>query len=72
MEDLVEIIEALEKRIELLERLVSLREITIPAGGKIVVNNETSDPTGENGQIIYNTTSNKFRVYENGAWRDMG
>lgn len=71
MEEFVAILENLEKRIEALERLVSLREITIPQGGKLVVNTETSDPTGENGQIIYNSTTNKFRVYENGAWRDM-
>ena len=60
MEELITIIENLEKRIETLERLVSLKEITIPTGGKLVVNTETADPTGENGQIIYNSTSNKF------------
>ena len=37
----------------------------------LVVPSVTADPTGENGSIIYNTTSNKFRIYENGAWRDM-
>ena len=41
-------------------------------GGPIVVGSATSDPgTAFNGEIYYNTTSNKFRKYENGAWADM-
>jgi len=27
-----------------------------------------SDPTGSNGMIYYNTTTNRFKVYQNGAW----
>jgi len=30
-----------------------------------------SEPTGQNGAIYYNTVSNKMRVYEAGAWRDL-
>lgn len=38
----------------------------------LVVDNSSaaSDPTGTNGAIYYNTTSNSFRCFENGAWRD--
>ncbi|MEK7545874.1 MAG: tail fiber domain-containing protein [Patescibacteria group bacterium] len=30
----------------------------------------SSDPGGVNGMTFYNSTSNKFRCYENGAWSD--
>lgn len=72
MDELVEIIETLKKRVGLLERLVALKNITIPSDGKFVVDSQIADPSIENGRIYYNTTSNKFRVCENGAWRDMG
>jgi len=38
----------------------------------LVLPNLSVEPTGENGAMYYNTASNKFRVFENGAWRDMG
>ena len=72
MEELVAIITGLEKRIEALELLVQIKNLTLPTDGKLVVDNRAIDPTGTNGRIYYNTTSNVFRVYENGAWRDMG
>lgn len=34
----------------------------------LVLDNGTADPIGVNGGMYYNTTSNKFRCYENGAW----
>jgi hypothetical protein len=37
----------------------------------VVLPNLSSEPTGENGAIYYSTTLNKFRLYENGAWRDL-
>lgn len=40
--------------------------------GPLVVGSATSDPgTGFNGEFYYNTTTNKFRKYENGAWSDL-
>ena len=31
----------------------------------------SSDPTGANGRVYYNSSGNRFRVYENGAWTNM-
>ena len=40
--------------------------------GIIVLGRETADPAiGVNGAIYYNTTTNKFRAYENGAWANL-
>lgn len=39
-------------------------------GGVVAVHSAASDPSGTNGQIFYNSTTNKFRCYENGAWAD--
>ena len=34
----------------------------------LVLDNGTTDPTGTNGAMYYNTGLNKFRCYENGVW----
>lgn len=50
---------------------------TFDADGDFSVNqtikpgNLSSDPSGSNGMIYYNTSSGKFRGYENGSWKDM-
>ena len=36
-----------------------------------VIHTLNSDPTGVNGKIYYNTGTNKFRVYQGGAWKDL-
>ncbi len=43
-------------------------------GGSILVPRKTTsgDPTGTNGMIYYNSTTNRFRIYQNGAWTNMG
>lgn len=41
-------------------------------GGSVKVGSFTADPSSpENGEIYYNTTSNVFRKYENGAWSNL-
>jgi len=32
--------------------------------------NNGTDPSGTNGEMYYNTNTNKFRCYQNGAWAD--
>lgn len=42
-------------------------------GNPIVVGSASSDPaTGYNGELYYNTVSNKIRQYINGGWVDVG
>jgi hypothetical protein len=36
----------------------------------LVLDAGTADPTGVNGGMYYSTATNKFRCYENGAWRN--
>lgn len=40
--------------------------------GFFKLNPTAGDPTGSNGMFAYNSTTNKFRKYENGAWSDVG
>lgn len=72
--DFLKIIRDLEKRVKILEQNVTLRNLTFPEDGKIVVPIYSADPSaGEssNGQIYYNDTTNKFRGYENGSWANI-
>jgi hypothetical protein len=38
---------------------------------QVKLSNESSDPSGENGAMYYNTTTNKFRGFQNGAWINL-
>jgi len=72
--DFIKIIKELEAKVKTLEQNQELRNISIPADGKLVVPTYTADPAGadsENGQIYYNSTTNKFRGYENGSWANL-
>lgn len=71
MDELLTIIKDLRKRIELLERSSTARKVTIPVDGKLVVDNQTTDPTAQNGRIYYNSTTNKLRGCENGSWQNL-
>jgi hypothetical protein len=44
---------------------------TVRVSNVLTLGSLASDPTGANGMIYYNTTSNTFKVYQNGAWRTV-
>ena len=43
----------------------------IEAKRPVVLGSETSDPTGVDGMMYYNTTTNQFRIKANGLWGDV-
>ena len=43
---------------------------TVTLGNALNLGKLSSDPTGTNGQTYYNTSSNIFRCYQNGSWKD--
>jgi hypothetical protein len=46
--------------------------IKVTDGGLLEVGSKVDpDPTGSNGDIYYNTTSNTFRVFENSLWQNL-
>lgn len=72
--DFIKIIKRLEDKVKTLEQNQELRNISIPTDGKLVVPSYASDPAGgdsTNGQIYYNSATNKFRGYENGSWANL-
>jgi hypothetical protein len=40
-------------------------------GDGIIVPRNNVDPAGVNGKMYYNTTLNKLRIFENGAWKNV-
>ena len=43
----------------------------LDVNGTMLLGSLSGDPSGSNGMIYYNTTTNKFRGYENGAWENL-
>lgn len=72
MEELVELVQELNRRVDQLERQLDLKNIILPVDGKFVVDKKVADPTAEKGRIYFNTTLNKYRVSEDGiTWRTI-
>jgi len=51
---------------------VYLYGVAVSYEGTFYLKQLAADPAGINGAMYYNTTSNKIRVYVNGAWSDIG
>lgn len=72
-ENFIKIIKDLQKRVLQLETRQTIRILRIPADGTFQVPRKSADPSSGmiNGEIYYNTTTEKFRGYENGAWANL-
>jgi hypothetical protein len=70
--DILQFIKDLFTRIDRLEKSNQVKNLTIPAGGKLVVDTESADPPVEDGRIYYNSSTTKLRKCTNGAWSDVG
>lgn len=43
----------------------------VTVGAPLKMHTASSDPSGTNGDVYYNTTTHKFRGYANGSWVDL-
>lgn len=71
---IIEILKGFDRRLRILEERQTLRSLTFPSDGKLIIPVYTADPAGAastNGQVYYNSTSNAFRKYQNGAWKNF-
>jgi len=70
--DIVKVIANQEKRLKALETGNLITTLKLGDDGLFRVPRKDADPaTATNGEIYYNTTTNKFRGYENGAWVNL-
>lgn len=68
MDDFTKMFKTLERKIEILERALEIRNLTIPTDGFLIVRKLASDPvTPQEGEIWYNTTSDVYKGYQNGV-----
>ena len=71
-DDIIKVIADLRKRVKILETGNLIVTLKLGDDGIFRVPRKAADPaTATNGEIYYNTTTNKFRGYENGAWVNL-
>jgi len=71
-DDIVKEIALLKKKLTVLETGNLITTLKLGDDGLFRVPRKASDPvSATNGEIYYNTTTNKFRGYENGAWANL-
>lgn len=71
-DDIIKIIADLRKRVKTLETGNLIVTLKLGDDGLFRVPRKSADPSSAtNGEVYYNTTTNKFRGYENGAWVNL-
>jgi len=70
--DIIKEIADLKKKVKVLESGNIITTLKLGDDGLFRVPRKASDPvSATNGEIYYNTATNKFRGYENGAWVNL-
>jgi hypothetical protein len=68
MDEFIKIIKDLQRRIDIIERAIELRNISIPTDGYLIVKKVSSDPVSPyDGEIWYNTTSDTYKCSQDGV-----
>ena len=68
MDDFTKMFKTLERKLEIIERALEIRNLTIPTDGFLIVRKLASDPVSpQEGEIWYNTTSDVYKGYQNGV-----
>jgi len=69
--NIIEILKGFENRIGMLERQ-TLRNLTFPSTGKLVIPVYVSPPTiPERGQIYFDSSLSKARIYDGTVWQNL-
>lgn len=69
----IAILKDYDRRLQILEGQ-TLRNLTFPVDGKLVIPVYAADPSAPNstnGQIYYNSTTKAFRKYTNSTWKNF-
>lgn len=72
MDEIIALLSGFRRRLEKLERFLERRRVVVPSDGVLVAPVDTSEPSSPtNGQIFYNSSTHKLRVYANSTWTDL-
>ena len=73
-QNFIEVLKGFDRRLKIMEERQTLRNLTFPTDGKLIIPIYTSDPAGgssTNGQLYYNSATQKFRKYQGGSWKNF-
>ena len=71
-DDFIKWIKDIERRLQTLESSTGIKNITIPNEGTFIFPKYASDPaSGTQGQVYFNTATNKLKVYDGSSWINL-